>query len=274
MAKYKRKRIIRFFIVPIIILITAVVILGGVAISPLCSVKKITITGVKRIPEKKIIAALKIPTGTNVFIDTKGSLLDKLFMTFKPYEDKLTQTFPYIENVNIYFDLGSGLTVDIKERKPFAYIVDDKYSKYILIDAAGKILAVDKTQKEAKIVMLKGVTMKKFVVGETVDIKKVDGIKKVKRVMNIFENPKLKFPKDLIQKVKWFDITNVKNIEMALSNDRLILLGNIDSVPDVNMARRFSNIIVALKDKRLDQPGKLEFKNGDFPIWSENNLGG
>ena len=107
------------------------------------------------------------------FTEVKGK--NTFLINISELEEKITE-HPYIYKAEINRTLPNRLTVEYKERKPYATL---KYiESYILIDKYGSILEINKENKNPNLPIIYGIEAKEFIPGQ-----KLDGVAELK-----FEN--------------------------------------------------------------------------------------
>lgn len=146
MARSKGKSIVYLFLIAIVIIF--LLLIG----SRIFIVKKITITGNKRLSSNNIIKLSGIITGQNIFTINMKNIRNNL------------ESDPYMEVTDIQRKLPSNINIMIMERKPAAVI--EYFGSYIVMDKEGYILEVDKKLSHDSIPVVTGMKMIAFHVGQ------------------------------------------------------------------------------------------------------------
>jgi len=249
----------------IMTLIVLMIVVTVVAVSPICNISKVSIEGNHVITTKNILNTAKIPIGRNAFYAVEGSLIDKVFMTWQPYKDRLRAKYVYLKNVDFNFGFGGKLVIKIMERTPFLYLPLDK--KFALVDADGVILDITTKKPMDGRMMLKGVVISDKKVGAQTKMNTMSGVVKVNRLLKLFRDYQSKLPKALISRITAFDASKPNNIAMDLTGDIKVLLGEIDDFEDSQLIYRLTFINASLAKIKVGEKGTLDYASTDDLIW-------
>ncbi|MEI6601926.1 MAG: cell division protein FtsQ/DivIB [Clostridia bacterium] len=276
MAEYKRKNVsarkrkrkkkksgvvFRVLMILIVLMIVAV----AVAVSPVCNISKVSVEGNRVVTTKSILDTAKLPIGGNAFYTVEGSLIDKVFMTWQPYKDRLRAKYVYIKNVDFKFGLGGKLVIKITERTPFLYLPFDK--KFALVDAEGVILNIVSKKPNDNRMVLKGFAFAEKKVGGQTKMNASSGVVKVNRLIKLFQDYQSKLPKELISRITAFDVSKPNNIAMDLTGDIKVLLGEINDYEDSQLIYRLTFINASLAKIKVGEKGTLDYATTEDLIW-------
>lgn len=159
--------------------------------------------------------------GSNTYVDediisTAGlKINDNLFKINKEHiVAKLKLSFPYIEDVKIKRSLPNKLVFNIKEavEKSVVKINDN----YVVLSEENRVLRIVKRPPE-NVTLILGVNIENVVEGNYINMGEKSDI-----IKQIYDNS-VEFD---IKTIKEIDVTDVNNISVKISDNRLVLLGD------------------------------------------------
>jgi len=188
----------------------AAVIVILVMLSPVFSLKTISVTGLNKLSEQEILSAAGLDGKANYFLARSGKA------------EKILSKNPYIASVNIEKIFPNTLTIDINERKVYGYVKD--MENYVYIDNEGRVLDVrnDIADKLPVIVGLKYVSYSK---GEILEVDKPQAFNTVVLLANLFSAYELEH--DIIKA----DIKNEDDIRLYIYEIE-VMMGDVAEIKD------------------------------------------
>lgn len=204
------------------------------------SVKKINVSGNKKLLSNKIILFSSIEEGDNIFkISTKDA-------------KKNIDTLHYIKDVDVKRKYPKEININVKERKETTRIKDA--SSFIILDEEGYILdnIDDKNEKLTEII---GLNIKNKVIGENafVDNKEELKVKFIRQLQEL----------NIMSKLKYIDIEDDMNINILSFDNIEVVFGTINNVEyKLNM---LDNVFKDIEKKDLNVKMILMDK-GENPV--------
>ena len=181
-----RKRRLRMILLAIIAVVLLLSVGTILSLTVFFKIEEMDVEGKTRYPAEDIIAAANINIGDNL-----------LLCHTSPGEEKVVNSFPYIEEAHISKRFPNRITISVKEAKP-ASIIESKGS-YIVLSLSGKILEIDK-EKKYDVPAVLGAKLKDAKEGGRIE----------------YEDPNLeKFLNKIISGLKENGFTNIKTIDMS-----------------------------------------------------------
>lgn len=150
----KRKRVFKKMVGLFLLFVLCAVV---ASFTPYFDIKQVNVTGNSRVSAEEIEKASGITEGSNIFRIKLSSVRKKL------------EKISYVHSVRLKREFPNQISIEIEESQPVAaapYMGD-----YILIDMYGKTLEQEKQQELEKlpeIVILKGLEIKNFELGEKI----------------------------------------------------------------------------------------------------------
>ena len=239
----KRLKIMRT--ISIILLIIAVILI--VMFSPLFNIKEITIEGNELISKEQILSLSKLEKDTNIFSISKGKIRKNL---------KENQ---YIEDVEIFQNLPSTVTLKVTERKN-SYIIEYANS-FVVIDKKGYILEISDKKLDLPVIQGIETSGEEFVQGKRLNNKDLNKIFTITKIMDTANN------NDMGSLITRIDIENEKSIKLIFEGeDKTAYIGN-----DSNL-----NIKLLTIKQILEKTGGLAGEifvdmdlNSEYPMFRE-----
>lgn len=184
-----------------------------VMLSPIFSIKQITVDTDGKLTEQEIISLSGIGLNENIFKYTKRQITENI------------KENSYVDEVNIKRKLPDEIQIQIKERFPKLMITYG--NAYVYINHQGYMLEISKDYQELPI--LKGIKTK----DEEIEVGKRlcnDDLQKLTTVFKIMESAK---SENLLNLITEIDIEDVNNYKLVMdSEEKIIYLGNCSSLDE------------------------------------------
>ena len=190
------------------------ILIGGfiyVMLSPIFSIKKITVSTDGKLNEQEIISLSAIKLNENMFKYTKSQITENI------------KENSYVEAVKIKRKLPDEIKIEIKERTPKLMITYG--NAYVYISNQGYMLEI--SQEYQNLTILKGIETQ----DEEIEIGKRlcnEDLKKLNTVFKIIEIGETEGIKDLITAI---DIEDESDYKLIMdSEEKIVYLGNCSSL--------------------------------------------
>lgn len=216
------------------IIIIAVVIL----LSPIFSIKNITVTDMEAYTQSEICEIGGISAGENVFVTALTAA-------------KKLESNPYFKTVSVKIGLPSSITVNIEERKVRGYI--SYMGSYLYIDEYGLVLD-SKNNFKTRLPVFTGLEFSKFKVGEKLP---VDNDKAFETVV---EMTQILTKYDALEDVDSVDVKDVNNILIVCGSVQV----KIGTTRELDQKIRIMHEI--LKQLTEDDRGTLDLTDLSKPL--------
>lgn len=233
------------------ILIIILLIIGAqsfLLFTPFFNIKYINVSGQQKIAIKKIIELSGIYCGQNMF---KISLLKA--------EQQVKNGEPYIEKVKMKRVLPDCIRIDVSERVPVGSV--GYMGAYILVDKNGYALEIVTEIKDKKIVELRGITLNKVTIGKKISEGEMDKLKTSLCMLELLEK------NNLIAKVKYIDVKDIKNVIMFVDNRLDVKIGSAEELSSAATCKYRLDFLKAIIDKlKENQAGEIDL-TADAPVF-------
>lgn len=190
------------------------ILIGGfiyIMLSPIFSIKKITVSTDGKLNEQEIISLSAIKLNENMFKYTKSQITENI------------KENSYVEAVKIKRKLPDEIKIEIKERTPKLMITYG--NAYVYISNQGYMLEI--SQEYQNLTILKGIETQ----DEEIEIGKRlcnEDLKKLNTVFKIIEIAETEGIKDLITAI---DIEDESDYKLIMdSEEKIVYLGNCSSL--------------------------------------------
>lgn len=199
------------------IVIVSLVVIICIMLSPLFTIKKISVQGNHYYTKEEIANMCNTSIGNNLWFGAEKKILIKRLL-----KD------PYFFDVKIKRKIPGTLNVIVKERTQAASI---KFGgKYIIIDENGRVLRI--SEPDPKLTVLEGLTLKKINVGEKISAKEKNRLEKAMKILSYTIEGDFYFKKIVVEDDMVtgyiYDTLKVKGTVDQVKNS--ILSGNLQKV--------------------------------------------
>lgn len=202
----KKRRKKKNYLLRLLVIITVGVGLYFLITSELFDINSVEVENNNYYTVEQVKDKSGIKVGVNIFKLKKSSVKEKLLKD------------PYFENIKIRRKLPSTILIEVTERTEKACI--PKGNGYIIIDPKGLVLR--KVEKEPKITVIQGLTVKQAKAGKPLDVEENSILTDTLNMLKVMEDSDLYFMK--------IDISNV--IIKAHIYDQLICEGTPENLTE------------------------------------------
>lgn len=227
--KIKRRKKIRRRVFAFIFLALVIsLIIGGIALSPICTVSGVIVEGQNHYSAETYAEYSDGITGNNAFKAMDYNLESIFKLRYINIENKIKK-LPYIKDVKVEFLPFQKVRIKAVEREPIAIVTKDENN--YLLDIEGFVLEEynsDISNKE--FFLVKGIDVQKELVGKYVSGNFKDNYKLATDTCEAL----LKYGKDnniaIKEKTDYIDATDAKNIKIMVNGLYTAELGNSDDI--------------------------------------------
>ncbi len=208
----KRKRVFKKMVGLFLLFVLCAVI---ASFTPYFNVKKVNVSGNSRVSVQQIKEVSGIREGSNIFRVKLNSVRRKL------------EDISYVHSVRVKREFPNQISIEIEESRPVAaasYMGD-----YVLIDMYGKTLeqeSPEKLENLSEIVILTGLEIKNFELGEKIIVENERNLKIVlESLTELVHN-------SLIENMNEIDLTDENGIVFKMNDSKLsVLMGDATDLP-------------------------------------------
>ena len=208
----KRKRVFKKMVGLFLLFVLCAVI---ASFTPYFNIKKVNVSGNSRVTVQQIKEVSGIREGSNIFRVKLNSVRRKL------------ENISYVHSVRIKREFPNQISIEIEESRPVAaasYMGD-----YVLIDMYGKTLeqeSPEKLENLSEIVILTGLEIKNFELGEKIIVENERNLKIVlESLTELVHN-------SLIENMNQIDLTDENRIVYKMNDSKLsVLMGDATDLP-------------------------------------------
>lgn len=250
--KFKKLRVALFIILFISVGIT-------ILLSPLFSIKEITIRETTDVSHNAIFEKINITIGDNIFISliTHGNLFTKRYTVI---ENALKEEYKTMKNISAKAIFLNKLVIDYDIAQEGIEIIDGE--KIIITDEEGFVLGVDSIHKQGRI-KVTGLIINSYSLFEFINTDQ----EKLKYIATIYEGLTRydqEFYTAFREYINWIDVSSNQNI--AIMYDERVLV-KIPYGEDVTLKIATMCVILS-KQIRPDEKGVLDMTVNDKSIFT------
>ncbi|MGE5329211.1 MAG: cell division protein FtsQ/DivIB [Deltaproteobacteria bacterium] len=232
----------------LIIILLIILVMVFILFTPFFNIKYIDVSGAKKISSTKIIALSGVCYGQNMF---KISL-------FKA-EQQIKNGEPYIERAKMSRKLPNCITINVSERVPVGAV--EYMGSYILVDRNGYALEITTDIRDKNIVELKGIILKGVTIGKKISEGELDKLKTCLGLLELLEK------NNLISKVEYIDVKDIKNVIMFVDRRLDVKFGNAEELNSAVLCKYRLDFLKSIIDKiPKNQAGEINLTT-DNPIF-------
>ncbi|MCK5811796.1 MAG: hypothetical protein KAG94_02770 [Clostridiales bacterium] len=233
----------------------------GVAIllSPLFSIKQISIRETIDISHNAIFEKIDLTIGDNIFISliTHGNLLTKRFVSV---ENTLKKEYEIMKNISVKAIFPNKLIIDYDIAQEGIEIVDK--DRIIITDEDGFVLGVDTNHKQGRI-KVTGLQINSYSLFEFVDTDQ-EKLKYIAIIYKGLTRYDQEFFTAFREYINWIDVSNDKNIAIMYDERVLVKIPYGD-----NVSLKIATMCVILsKQIRPEEKGVLDMTVKDRSIFT------
>lgn len=257
----KKFRLIKYMLITFILLAALVM----VAISPLCTVKRLGISGSVRYGSDEIFSAVGALKGINGFKNIGGSFEKILSLRYGNAEKMLAAKFPYLKRIEVRYVIPDKVRIYLSERKPEAIIM--YAGTGIIIDNECHVLDTVVNADKYGLPVIKGLKFDRYDEGQAIKLKNPLNYSYFRKLEDALEESDNSSSYKLIKKINYIDVTNPSKVHIMI-NSRILV--NFGGLQDLKYRIDFLKEIVAYKLKK-DEKGLLDFTSGENPEFIPDN---
>lgn len=261
--KIKKKHFGLKFIL-VFILFSAVVVL--LALSPLFTIRQITVSGGQHYKQDDVIAVSGIIAGNNGF-KTIGSDLNSIFLLrYGNSEKSILKNLPYVKDVVVKYAVPDKVRIILTERKPICVV--PYLGTNLLMDEEGYIIdTVNQGAGNYNLPLVKGLEFQRFELGQVLKVENSENLQAVIKTFGAITDSDKSDKVKILGLIKWIDVSDLKKI--CLFVDARITV-NIGDMQDLSYRISFLKQIYSRNLKPNDK-GLLDFTTGENPNFIPEN---
>lgn len=224
--KQKNKKIIKrlFGIIFLIVLIV------GLALSPLFYINNIEVYGNKHYNSIEVINASSLILGVNWFKEIGADTDIKGIITFRSThsEHNILSRCPYVKNAVVRMAYPGVVKITITEREPVAII--PYISTSLIIDNEGVVVDVGDIEYKATLPIVEGLDVNGYGLGEVIRANNIKGIDAFNKVFNVIDFTQKTsesgyYPNNLNEYISGIDVSDLDNTMIFLDSRVKVNLG-------------------------------------------------
>ncbi|MBE7043517.1 MAG: FtsQ-type POTRA domain-containing protein [Ruminococcaceae bacterium] len=208
----KRKKVFKKMVGLFLLFVLCAVI---ASFTPYFNIKKVNITGNSRVSVQEIEAASGITSGSNIFHVKLNSVRRRI------------EEISYVHSVRVKREFPNQISIEIEESEPIA--AAPYMGNYVLIDVYGKTLeqeTPEKLEKLPEIVILTGLEIKNFELGQKIIVKNE------RNLQIVLESLSELVHNSLIGNTNEIDLTNEDGVVYKMNDQKLtVLMGDASDLP-------------------------------------------
>lgn len=235
------RNIVTYCSIVAVVLIVCVIL----SLTVLFKTQNYEVTGNTKYTEAELIETCGISENENIFLANKKSA-----------ENRLIKAYPYIEEVDVSFDIPDTITIDIVEAVP-SYMVKVSDSKYLIASAQGRILEEAETTDGYSLPLFLGSELTSSVVGEYINYADETTLKVINEIGTVFAD-------NGYTGITEIDATDTANITFTYDNRIKVKIGLPE---DISYKVRTAMTII---NEKLDLNGS-KTTEGELDVSSCNN---
>ena len=253
-----RRAISKSFII-LIIIFTLILL---VSVTPIFSISEIKVDGNSYYDNSHIIASSGLRVGQNGFSALAGNNVIKMF-TFRcaSAEQAVASACPYIKTVQARYILPREIRIDVEERSK-SFIVP-YFGSGLLVDGEGVVVDIVKNYGDSELPVAQGLTVVGYEIGKSLAVGDDSRIDTVLSVINAVRQADRDSDEALAWNVDTIDISDLRNIFIAINNGISVNLG--DGTELYYRVSAAKEIIARGIDEGSE--GTIIFKNGARPVF-------
>lgn len=207
-----------------------VLVAGALALTVFFRLDHVEVEGTTRYEQSALESTLGLKKGDNLFFFRKHAA-----------EQRLEQTYPYLEEVRITRDLPNALVLHVTEAVPAVALEDADGDGYYLVTAAGKLLEYTDETGAGGVPLVTGVRVEDTRPGEQIE-QDADG-----RVRQLFYLTERLHAWGLLPLTDFINVSALYDVRVGYGGRLDIRLGEIESADDSTRAAGEMSLL----DKKL-----------------------
>ena len=234
MSRHKKRRKSKSaaFYVPVAVLLSVFFVMLGTSV--FLKILDIEVTGVSMYTEEEIILASGITPGVNMLLVDSGAISRKIY-----------SAMPYIETVNIQFNLPDKMKINVSETTAFAKI--DFIDDVVVIDSSCRVL--ERTDSITQgLIEIRGIAPVDVKTGNALSVEPRDEtrLRRLKEILPAIDNAGIR------QYVEYLDVTDMGNINIGYMDQFTVVLSS--SGGDLSKLERLPEAVAEVKrDSKYDE---------------------
>lgn len=211
--------------------------------SPIFNVSQYRIIGNSYYTKDEILNMGNCSIGGNIFIGINGGDI----------ENRLEQD-PYMKKVRVKRKLPNIIEIQLDERRQTAAVVYGE--KFIVIDNEGTVLR--KTSVRPDLTILRGITISKLVIGETIEAEERIQLRQAMDILNIMEENNMYFT----------ELEMKKDVIVAHILKNLVCKGQPTQLMDTLKSKALSRVVKELFDLGIEK-GTIKISGDNYISFTE-----
>ena len=212
MEVQKRKKVFKKMVGLFLLFVLCAVI---ASFTPYFNIKKVNVTGNSRVSAQEIKAASGITSGSNIFHVKLSNVRRRI------------EEISYVHSVRVKREFPNQISIEIEESEPIA--AAPYMGNYVLIDMYGKTLeqeSKEKLEKLPEIVILSGLEIKNFELGEKIIVENE------RNLQIVLESLSELVHNSLIGNTNEIDLTDENGVVFKMNDSKLsVLMGDASDLP-------------------------------------------
>lgn len=248
-----------------IIVVVAIGMLVGLAMTPIFNIRKIKINGNIHYSDDEIKNIIAISVGDNWFSkvarDSKLTLKSLGVHRYVEGEKRVKKTCPYVKDIKILLSGFGQYRADVVEREPVALV--SYLTTYVVVDKDGVALEVTDNLGDSNIPKINGISLAGVKLGEKIDMSE----EKVKAFYNIYETIKESDNNsyNLYSVIDYIDLNDLSDVKFFLDNRVLVYFGVQSNINlyKINYLKEIFFNNIGERDE-----GVLKFREKGYPTFT------
>lgn len=246
-----------------------IVLVAGLALSPLFYINSIEVYGNKHYNNIEVIDASRITFGVNWFKEIGANIDIKGMLTFRSTQSEygILSGCPYVKEAVVRMAYPGVVKIVITEREPVAIV--PYISTSLIIDNEGFVVDVGNEEYRAILPTIEGLDVNGYTLGEILRANNKKGIEAFNKVFNVIDFTRKtsesgNYPNNLNEYISSVNVSNLDNVMIFLDSRVKVNLGEynrIDEYKIILLQEIFFNNI----DE--DEKGYLDLTTGNNPTF-------
>lgn len=205
----RKKRRLAFFLSVMFVLIVALSLFLAIMLTPVCNVRKISVSGNERVLENDIVSTLALQTTTKVY------QLDKKLI------QKRLETLPYVKSAQVKTHIWGSVDIKITEAKIGGYILYN--SNAVLFDETGKVVDIT-GEIPNDVIKIEGCSVSSASAGEKISIDTSEKFDIILMYVSEFEKA------GILKKMSMLDVSDTVNVKGIYENRYDVFFGDFSGL--------------------------------------------
>lgn len=228
---------------PIIFLLSVAAIIA-IALSPICEIRTVTITGNKEVTQEEILAAAGSLEGKNIFRIGIGKIEENI------------EKIPYVKQAKINRLLPDKLSITITETNVGMYLPYN--GKMVGVDEEGNVIELIAPDYAIHAPVVEGVTVTACEVGGTVSVEEDAAFQLAATYIGYFKEY------EMFSKVTLLDVSNVEDVQFTLNYKLRVEFGN-----DEQVSYKMKYLEQVINEVGEHSEGRINIRSIDHVVYKE-----